>query len=92
MVFYSIFTLPFCFRNLATPSLATQQTQEKVKEKEKSSAAKESQSFVMNLFRGTLQASQVFPYPDALTEEQNETLKMYVDPVTKFFEVSIVNS
>uniref|UniRef100_A0A1B6KGK5 Very long-chain specific acyl-CoA dehydrogenase, mitochondrial n=1 Tax=Graphocephala atropunctata TaxID=36148 RepID=A0A1B6KGK5_9HEMI len=73
-------------RNLATPSLATKQAQEKVKEKEKASGAKESQSFVMNLFRGTLQASQVFPYPDVLTDEQNDTLKMLVDPVTKFFE------
>ncbi|XP_046673529.1 very long-chain specific acyl-CoA dehydrogenase, mitochondrial [Homalodisca vitripennis] len=73
-------------RNLATPSLATKQTQEKVKEKEKATGAKESQSFVMNLFRGTLQASQVFPYPDVLTDEQNDTLKMLVDPVTKFFE------
>lgn len=41
----------------------------------------------MNLFRGQLQTSQVFPYPDVLNEEQTETLVSLVDPVTKFFKV-----
>ncbi|XP_015609991.1 very long-chain specific acyl-CoA dehydrogenase, mitochondrial isoform X2 [Cephus cinctus] len=40
----------------------------------------------MNIFRGHLQASQIFPYPEPLSEEQNETLKMLVDPIEKFFE------
>lgn len=48
---------------------------------------KESQSFTMNLFRGQLQTSQVFPFPEPLTEDQAETLKMFIDPVEKFFEV-----
>ncbi|XP_054268375.1 very long-chain specific acyl-CoA dehydrogenase, mitochondrial [Macrosteles quadrilineatus] len=72
-------------RNYAAPSVATKQREDKDKEPEKK-AAKESQSFVMNLFRGTLQASQVFPYPEVLTEEQHDTLKMLVDPVSKFFD------
>jgi len=29
---------------------------------------------------------QVFPYPDALTADQKETLTMLVDPTRKFFE------
>uniref|UniRef100_A0A1B6DU68 Very long-chain specific acyl-CoA dehydrogenase, mitochondrial n=1 Tax=Clastoptera arizonana TaxID=38151 RepID=A0A1B6DU68_9HEMI len=71
-------------RCLSNPSLAPKQKEEK---KPKPSAPmKESQSFTMNLFRGTLQASQVFPYPDVLSDEQTETLKMLVDPVCKFFE------
>ncbi|KAL1115781.1 hypothetical protein AAG570_006071 [Ranatra chinensis] len=41
---------------------------------------------MMNLFCGNVQTSQVFPYPDVLTPEQTDTLKMLVDPVTKFFE------
>jgi len=73
----------FTIRTYATPSAAVKPKDERELEKK---GAKESQSFVMNLFRGTLQASQVFPYPEVLTEEQNETLKMLVDPMTKFFE------
>jgi len=48
---------------------------------------KQSKSFTMNLFRGQLQTSQVFPYPDVLNEEQTETLTSLVDPVSKFFKV-----
>ncbi|XP_076395518.1 acyl-CoA dehydrogenase very long chain isoform X2 [Megachile rotundata] len=40
----------------------------------------------MNIFRGQLQTSQVFPFPESLTEEQIDTLKMLVDPIEKFFE------
>ena len=47
---------------------------------------KQSQSFTMNLFRGQLQTSQVFPYPNVLNDEQTETLTSLVDPVTKFFK------
>lgn len=48
---------------------------------------KQSKSFTMNLFRGHLETSQVFPYPDVLNDEQTETLTSLVDPVTKFFKV-----
>lgn len=85
---YNILIHIFYFRCLATPSLATKQVNEKKLEKKKA-PIKESQSFTMNLFRGTLQPAQVFPYPDVLTSEQTDTLKMLVDPVSKFFEVSI---
>lgn len=44
-------------------------------------------SFVMNVFRGHLDPRQVFPFPHPLNEEQRETLKLLVNPVTKFFEV-----
>lgn len=68
------------FRRLASASAA-------VKPKEQSKgAAKESQSFTMNMFRGQLQTSQVFPYPEVLTDDQTDTLKMLVDPVSKFFD------
>lgn len=53
-------------------------------------ASKENQSFTMNLFRGQIQSSQVFPYPDVLSEEQRETLGSLIDPVEKFFNVSFV--
>lgn len=46
-------------------------------------------SFVTNLFRGEVEAAQLFPYPYALTEEQRETIAMFVDPTTKFFTVSL---
>lgn len=49
----------------------------------------EDYSFTMNIFRGQLEAKQVFPFPDVLNEEQRDTLKMLVDPVQKFFEVRL---
>lgn len=55
-------------------------------EKKPSSALKESHSFTMNLFRGTLDTSQVFPYPQVLNEDQTDTVKMFIDPTSKFFE------
>ncbi len=45
----------------------------------------QSSSFVMNLFLGSTNTSQVFPYPDALTADQKETLQLLVDPTHKFF-------
>lgn len=55
-------------------------------------APKESKSFALNLFKGTLQSSQVFPYPEVLNEEQTETIKSLLDPLSKFFTVSICES
>ncbi|XP_064639189.1 very long-chain specific acyl-CoA dehydrogenase, mitochondrial-like [Lineus longissimus] len=46
----------------------------------------QSKSFAMNLFRGQIQADQVFPFPEFLTDEQKETLEMLVDPTSKFFQ------
>lgn len=43
-----------------------------------------SNSFLMNLFKGEANMEQMFPYPDVLTEDQTETLRMVLDPVTKF--------
>ena len=40
----------------------------------------------MNLFLGSSNLEQVFPYPDALTADQRETLTLLVDPTKKFFE------
>ncbi|XP_003707587.1 acyl-CoA dehydrogenase very long chain isoform X1 [Megachile rotundata] len=70
-------------RYLATQAAVKNATVEKTK---KGTGIKESQSFVMNIFRGQLQTSQVFPFPESLTEEQIDTLKMLVDPIEKFFE------
>ncbi|XP_065177971.1 very long-chain specific acyl-CoA dehydrogenase, mitochondrial-like isoform X2 [Sycon ciliatum] len=46
----------------------------------------DSPSFALNIFRGDINTSEVFPYPQVLTEEQNEETRMLVDPTTKFFE------
>lgn len=47
---------------------------------------KENASFVMNMFRGQLEASQVFPYPEILTGEQREELSAVMDTLNKFFK------
>ena len=44
----------------------------------------------MNMFRGQVQTNQVFPFPRPLNEDQEETLKMLIDPLEKFFEVNLV--
>lgn len=45
-----------------------------------------SDSFVMNLFRGQFYPNEVFPYPNVLSEEQRENVKMLIDPISKFFQ------
>ena len=45
-----------------------------------------STSFVMNLFRGQFYHDEIFPYPNVLTEEQRDNVKMFIDPIWKFFE------
>ncbi|XP_017794358.1 PREDICTED: very long-chain specific acyl-CoA dehydrogenase, mitochondrial isoform X2 [Habropoda laboriosa] len=70
-------------RCLATQAAVKNTVEEKIK---KSAAPKETQSFVMNLFRGQLQTSQVFPFPEVLNEDQIDTLKLMIDPMEKFFE------
>ncbi|XP_033760175.1 very long-chain specific acyl-CoA dehydrogenase, mitochondrial-like [Pecten maximus] len=46
----------------------------------------EMNSFAMNIFRGDIKPSAIFPFPEVLDEEQEEMLKMLVDPCAKFFE------
>ena len=40
----------------------------------------------MNLFRGQMRLGEIFPFPNALNDEQRETLQSLVDPTAKFFE------
>ena len=75
----------FFFRYLATQAAVKNVSEEKA---EKNVAESKSQSFVRNIFLGQLETSQIFPYPDVLNEEQYDTLKLFIDPVEKFFEVA----
>ncbi|VVD04645.1 unnamed protein product [Leptidea sinapis] len=52
----------------------------------KAAGARVSASFTLNLFRGQLETSQVFPFPEPLTEDQRQTLAELVPPVEKFFQ------
>ncbi|XP_022663789.1 very long-chain specific acyl-CoA dehydrogenase, mitochondrial-like isoform X2 [Varroa jacobsoni] len=47
-------------------------------------APAESNSFVMNLFKGDADFTQVFPYPDVLTDEQLETTGMIASTCESF--------
>ncbi|KAM9833610.1 very long-chain specific acyl-CoA dehydrogenase, mitochondrial [Syngnathus typhle] len=49
-------------------------------------AAAESKSFAVNIFKGQIATAQVFPYPSVLNEEQEQFLRELVPPVGKFFE------
>ncbi|XP_050077322.1 very long-chain specific acyl-CoA dehydrogenase, mitochondrial-like [Anopheles maculipalpis] len=49
-------------------------------------AHKPNRSFVMNMFSGKLQTTELFPYPEALNEEQREYVQAFIDPTVKFYE------
>ncbi len=49
-------------------------------------SAEVSSSFVQNIFRGVVETEQIFPFPEVLTEDQVETLKLLVPPTEKFME------
>ncbi|XP_060922086.1 very long-chain specific acyl-CoA dehydrogenase, mitochondrial [Limanda limanda] len=53
---------------------------------EKNIVSLESKSFAVNIFKGQIATAQVFPYPSALNEEQEQFLRELVGPVAKFFE------
>jgi len=74
--------------NLRCLATAAQTSPKDAPKKERSLDRKpvESKSFVMNLFLGSSQIEQVFPFPDALTEDHRDTLSLLVDPTKKFFE------
>ncbi|XP_043952765.1 very long-chain specific acyl-CoA dehydrogenase, mitochondrial [Gambusia affinis] len=55
-------------------------------EVEKKAVAAESKSFAVNMFKGQIATTQVFPFPKALNEEQEQFLQELVGPVSKFFE------
>lgn len=38
-------------------------------------------------FRGQLEASEIFPYPEVLNEEQTEYLQMSIGPISKLLSV-----
>lgn len=50
------------------------------------SKAKESDSFLINMFGGNLKLDCVFPYPDVLNADQKETLSMYIPQATKLYK------
>ncbi|KAM3590161.1 uncharacterized protein V6R79_004857 [Siganus canaliculatus] len=68
---------------LEKPAAVSSDTATKV---DKKTAAVESKSFAVNMFKGQIQTAQVFPYPSALNEEQEQFLRELVGPVNKFFE------
>lgn len=41
----------------------------------------------MGLFNGELRPEEVFPFPETLTEEQAQNTAMFIDPITRFYEV-----
>lgn len=53
---------------------------------ETKTAAAESKSFAVNIFKGQIATPQVFPFPSALNEEQEQFLRELVGPCAKFFE------
>lgn len=44
------------------------------------------EGFVRGLFGGKIRETQVFPYPDALIDDERESLEMMAGPIMRFFE------
>ena len=86
--FFTILIEYYAYIRLLTTSAIRRSEQKREKKLEKE--IKDSKSFALNLFKGQLQASQVFPYPDVLNDEQTETIKSLLDPLSRFFSVSIL--
>ncbi|KAF5290049.1 hypothetical protein FQA39_LY14830 [Lamprigera yunnana] len=59
--------------------------QAKVSKENEAAAAGENLSFTLNLFRGQIEAREVFPFPAPLDDEQKDTVRMLLDPIAKFF-------
>ncbi|XP_053218192.1 very long-chain specific acyl-CoA dehydrogenase, mitochondrial [Podarcis raffonei] len=53
---------------------------------EKKPLIAESKSFAVGMFKGQVNTEQVFPYPSVLNEDQAQTLRELVGPVSRFFE------
>ncbi|KAI4897050.1 hypothetical protein NFI96_011398 [Prochilodus magdalenae] len=53
---------------------------------DKTAASVESKSFAVNMFKGQISTSQVFPFPSVLNEEKSEFLRELVGPCSKFFD------
>ncbi|XP_028027557.1 very long-chain specific acyl-CoA dehydrogenase, mitochondrial isoform X2 [Bombyx mandarina] len=47
---------------------------------------RQSASFTLNLFRGRFEPTQVFPFPEPLSDDQRQMLQELVPPVEKFFQ------
>ncbi|OWF40902.1 very long-chain specific acyl-CoA dehydrogenase, mitochondrial-like [Mizuhopecten yessoensis] len=79
-------------RNVVGPCLQIQRKEATpcsiIQKRETSSKAEsaETNSFAMNIFKGDIKPSTIFPFPEVLNEEQEEMLQMLVDPCAKFFE------
>ena len=69
-------------RNTVASSVKVEESQSVSNTKPKQSW--ESESFVMNMFRGQLVPTQVLPYPKAITQEQAEFIEAMIDPMDKF--------
>ncbi|XP_065355120.1 very long-chain specific acyl-CoA dehydrogenase, mitochondrial-like [Calliphora vicina] len=46
---------------------------------------KTNNSFMANIFRGNLVSTQVFPYPDVMSQDDKELISSLIDPMETFF-------
>ncbi|KAG1651047.1 Very long-chain specific acyl-CoA dehydrogenase, mitochondrial [Nymphon striatum] len=65
---------------------AASKPKNEVKKERSMEKVQDTNSFVMNLFKGQANTTEVFPFPFALSEEQTQTVEMLVDPIHKFFQ------
>ena len=72
--------------NPSAAAAAPKVKEEKSENSANKNKAVESPSFAMNLFRGQMRLQEIFPFPNALTDEQRDMLQSLVDPTAKFFE------
>ncbi|XP_065355121.1 very long-chain specific acyl-CoA dehydrogenase, mitochondrial-like [Calliphora vicina] len=69
------------FLRYSTAALPKAKVQHEVKEETKTNT-----SFMANIFRGNLVSTQVFPYPDVLSQEDKELTQSLSEPFQRFYE------
>ncbi|GFY75990.1 very long-chain specific acyl-CoA dehydrogenase, mitochondrial [Trichonephila inaurata madagascariensis] len=78
---------PTVFRNYAAAAQeAVKEPDHDKGEKKIDKNVRETNSFVMSIFKNQLKTEQIFPYPDVLTPDEKSTLAMILDAPKKFFE------
>jgi len=41
----------------------------------------------MGIFNGELRPEEIFPFPEVLNDELAQNTAMFIDPITRFYEV-----
>jgi very long chain acyl-CoA dehydrogenase len=82
-ILFSSNSTDFCLQNRCLST--TQSTCQERRERKLEAKNRESDSFIMNMFAGNCKLDKVFPYPDVVSDDQREMLRMLIPQATKLY-------